>query len=140
MINLFLTINLLPIFLVKSFVRPAGPTDQKTQNMQNKPNLCLFRAVRGDCEEKQTQTNPIQTQNKAIFNPPANPQTQNKPNQTQTNPASLVNICLFFWKGKTPGLFAIAGIIEFFPESFSGTALRAAGQAGLQFSSFFGRL
>ena len=53
--------------------------------MQNKPNLCLFWAVSGDCEEKQTQTNPIQTQNKAIFNPPAALQSQNKPN---SNPIS----------------------------------------------------
>ena len=27
--------------------------------MQNKPNLCVFWAVSGDCEEKQTQSNPI---------------------------------------------------------------------------------
>jgi len=48
--------------------------------MQNKPNLCVFQAVSGDCEEKQTQTNPIQTQNKANFDLSAAPQTQNKPN------------------------------------------------------------
>jgi len=51
--------------------------------MQNKPNLCGFQAVSGDYEEKQTQTNPIQTQNKAIFSTKNRPQTQNKPNQTQ---------------------------------------------------------
>ncbi len=33
--------------------------------MRNKPNLCVFWAVSGDCEEKQSQTNP------------------NKPNQSQ---------------------------------------------------------
>jgi len=48
--------------------------------MQNKPNLCVFWAVNGDCEEKQTQTNPIQTQNKAIFCTKNPPQSQNKPN------------------------------------------------------------
>jgi len=48
--------------------------------MQNKPNLCVFWAVSGDCEEKQTQTNPIQTQNKANFDPSAPYQSQNKPN------------------------------------------------------------
>jgi hypothetical protein len=30
--------------------------------MQNKPNLCVFWAVSGDCEEKQTQFKPNQTQ------------------------------------------------------------------------------
>jgi len=48
--------------------------------MQNKPNLCLFQAVSGDCEEKQTQTNPIQTQNKANFCTKNPHQSQNKPN------------------------------------------------------------
>ena len=48
--------------------------------MQNKPNLCVFWAVSGDCEEKQTQTNPIQTQNKANFDLSAPYQSQNKPN------------------------------------------------------------
>ena len=59
--------------------------------MQNKPNLCGFQAVSGDYEEKQTQTNPIQTQNKAIFSTKNRHQSQNKPNsnpiwkeQTQT--------------------------------------------------------
>jgi hypothetical protein len=61
-------------------------SDQNGIIMQNKPNLCVFWAVSGDCEEKQTQSNPIQTQNKAIFDPPATPQTQNKPNQTQSKP------------------------------------------------------
>jgi len=58
---------------------------KKNLIMQNKPNLCVFWAVSGDCEEKQTQTNPIQTQNKANFDPSAAPQTQNKPN---SNPIS----------------------------------------------------
>ena len=48
--------------------------------MQNKPNLCGFQAVKGDCEEKQTQTNPIQTQNKANSSLSAPYQSQNKPN------------------------------------------------------------
>ena len=48
--------------------------------MQNKPNLCVFWAVSDDCEEKQTQSNPIQSQNKAIFGLSAPLQSQNKPN------------------------------------------------------------
>jgi len=48
--------------------------------MQNKPNLCGFQAVSGDYEEKQTQTNPIQTQNKPNSSLSATPQSQNKPN------------------------------------------------------------
>jgi len=63
----------------------GGKINQKPLIMQNKPNLCVFWAVSGDCEEKQTQTNPIQTQNKANFDPSATPQTQNKPN---SNPIS----------------------------------------------------
>ena len=51
--------------------------------MQNKPNFMRFCAVNDDCEEKQTQSNPIQTQNKAIFTTKNQPQTQYKPNQTQ---------------------------------------------------------
>jgi hypothetical protein len=50
--------------------------------MQNKPNLCRFWAVSGDYEKKQTQTNPIQTQNKAIFCTKNRPQNQNKPKFT----------------------------------------------------------
>jgi hypothetical protein len=56
---------------------------KSTLFMRNKPNLCVFWAVNGDCEEKQTQTNPIQSQNKAIFCTKNPPQSQNKPNQTQ---------------------------------------------------------
>jgi hypothetical protein len=56
--------------------------------MQNKPNLCVFWAVSGDCEEKQTQTNPIQTQNKAIFRTKNPHQTQNKPNSNPNKPNS----------------------------------------------------
>ena len=67
-------------FFVRSFVRPARPINQKNKKMQNKPNLCRFQAKNSCYEKKQTQTNPIQTQNKAIFNPPAAPQSQNKPN------------------------------------------------------------
>jgi len=62
--------------------------------MQNKPNLCVFQAVSGDCEEKQTQTNPIQTQNKANFDPSATPQSQNKPNPN-TNPTVISTFFLF---------------------------------------------
>ncbi len=67
---------------VKCEISPAAPADFF---MQNKPNLCVFWAVRGDCEEKQTQfkpnSKPIQTQ--------SNPkQTQSNPNQTQSNPIS----------------------------------------------------
>jgi len=58
----------------------GGNINQKPLFMQNKPNLCVFWAGSGDCEEKQTQTNPKQTQNKAIFCTKNRPQTQNKPN------------------------------------------------------------
>jgi hypothetical protein len=58
--------------------------------MQNKPNLCRFQAVNRDCTKKQTQTNPIQTQNKAIFTPKNRPQTQTNPIQTQNLPADAV--------------------------------------------------
>jgi hypothetical protein len=51
--------------------------------MQNKPNLCPFWAKNSYYEKKQTQSNPIQTQNKAIFTPKNHPQSQNKPKQTQ---------------------------------------------------------
>jgi len=54
--------------------------------MQNKPNLCVFWAVSDDCEEKQTQTNPIQTQNKPNFDLSATPQSQNKPNSNPIKP------------------------------------------------------
>ena len=69
--------------------QPTGdvvPMNKSTMNtgtppdyfMRNKPNLCVFWAVSGDCEEKQTQ-----------FKPNSKPiQTQNKPNQTQSNPIS----------------------------------------------------
>jgi len=58
----------------------GGKINQKNTFMQNKPNLCVFWAVSGDCEEKQTQTNPIQTQNKANFDLSAPYQSQFKPN------------------------------------------------------------
>ena len=48
--------------------------------MQNKPNLCRFQAKNSYYEKKQTQTNPIQTQNKPIFRTKNHPQTQYKPN------------------------------------------------------------
>jgi hypothetical protein len=67
---------------------------QSTKNnliMQNKPNLCPFYPLNADSYKKQTQSNPIQTQNKAIFTPKNRPQSQNKPNsnpiQTQNLPA-----------------------------------------------------
>jgi len=58
----------------------GGNINQKTKEMQNKPNLRVFWAVSGDYEEKQTQTNPIQTQNKPNSSLSAAPQSQNKPN------------------------------------------------------------
>jgi len=54
--------------------------------MQNKPNLCGFWAVSGDCEEKQTQTNPIQTQNKANSSLSAPIKAKTNPIQTQYKP------------------------------------------------------
>ena len=53
---------------------------KSTLFMQNKPNLCVFWAKNSYYEKKQTQTNPIQTQNKAIFCTKNRPQSQNKPN------------------------------------------------------------
>ncbi len=44
---------------VKCEISPAAPADFI---MQNKPNLRVFWAVSGDCEEKQTQFKPNQTQ------------------------------------------------------------------------------
>ncbi len=49
---------------VKCEISPAAPADLF---MQNKPNLCVFWAVSGDCEEKQTQFKPNQTQFKPNF-------------------------------------------------------------------------
>jgi len=51
-------------FTLSNVEGSGGKINQKNLFMQNKPNLCVFWAVSGDCEEKQTQTNPIQTQNK----------------------------------------------------------------------------
>ena len=48
--------------------------------VENKPNFMHFYAKNPDSSQKQTQTNPIQTQNKAIFTPKNQPQTKNKPN------------------------------------------------------------
>ena len=62
--------------------------NQNNTFMRNKPNLCVFWAVSGDCEEKQTQTNPIQSQNKAIFRTKNRPQSQNKPNSNPIKPNS----------------------------------------------------
>ena len=56
-------------------------------DMQNKPNLYGFYAKNSDSAKKQTQTNPIQTQNKPIFTPKIRPQTKNKPN---SNPFSTL--------------------------------------------------
>jgi hypothetical protein len=53
--------------------------------MQNKPNFMRFYAKNSYYEKKQTQTNPIQTQNKAIFSTKNHHQSQNKPN---SNPIS----------------------------------------------------
>ena len=39
----------------------GGGSIKMKDNMQNKPNLFPFCAVNHDCDEKQTQTNPIQT-------------------------------------------------------------------------------
>ncbi len=44
---------------VKCEISPAAPADFI---MRNKPNLCVFWAVSGDCEEKQTQIKPNQSQ------------------------------------------------------------------------------
>ncbi len=59
-------LTLKPYFLVPTSQRMA-PMQKSTMNtaapanlfMRNKPNLCVFWAVSGDCEEKQTQSNPI---------------------------------------------------------------------------------
>jgi len=68
---------------------------KKNLFMQNKPNLCVFWAVNGDCEEKQTQFKPKfypprpcggQTQNKANFDLSAPIKAKTNPIQTQTNP------------------------------------------------------
>jgi hypothetical protein len=45
---------------VNQFAQSAKSIE-KNLIMQNKPNLCPFCPVSGDCEEKQTQTNPIFT-------------------------------------------------------------------------------
>jgi len=57
---------------------------KKNLFMQNKPNLCVFWAVSGDCEEKQTQTNPIQSQNKANSSLSAPPKAKTNPILTQS--------------------------------------------------------
>ncbi len=65
--------------------------------MQNKPNLRVFWAVSGDCEEKQSQTNPIPPARYAIRD------TRYKPNQTQSprikqeNFHALLFYCLLFY-------------------------------------------
>jgi hypothetical protein len=76
MIHLLLTINLLPSFLVRNFVRPARPIDQKLKKMQNKPNLEIgeitisiygmapYKNLPLHCHEK---TNPIQTKSNPIY-------------------------------------------------------------------------
>jgi len=74
-----------------SQVNQVTKSIKKNLIMQNKPNLCVFWAVSGDCEEKQTQTNPIQTQNKANSDLSATPQTQNKPNSNPIKPNSSPN-------------------------------------------------
>ncbi len=69
---------------------------KSTLFMQNKPNLCVFWAASGDCEEKQTQTNPIQTQNKANSSLSAAPQSQNKPNSNPISSGPLQKILYIF--------------------------------------------
>jgi len=63
--------------------------------MQNKPNLCLFQAVSGDYEEKQTQTNPNFTRRGLVAGKPKTkpipasqppPKAKTNPIQTQSNP------------------------------------------------------
>ena len=49
------------------------------EDMQNKPNFRRFCTANADSTQKQTQSNPIQTQFKAIFTPKNQPKTQNKP-------------------------------------------------------------
>ena len=56
------------------------------QNMQNKPNLCPFQAKNSYYEKKQTQSNPIQTQYKAIFTPKTTPKPKTNPIKANTNP------------------------------------------------------
>ena len=97
MINhLLFTAKLYPFFqapaaLERSNFKPprrlsGGESTKMEQDMQNKPNSCPFQAVSGDYEEKQTQTNPIQTQNKAIFCAKNRPQTQYRPNSNPIKP------------------------------------------------------
>ena len=65
---------------VKCEISPAAPADFF---MQNKPNLCVFWDVSGDCEEKQTQfkpnSNPISPRNQR------NPRFKNN-SKPKTNP------------------------------------------------------
>jgi len=84
-------------FLVRSFAAytslnqvdqfaQATKSIKKNLIMQNKPNLCVFWAKNSYYEEKQTQTNPIQTQNKANSSLSAALQSQNKPNSNPNKP------------------------------------------------------
>ena len=84
----WLNILLTPRFyliLVWSFVRPAGPIDQKNKEMQNKPNLCPFYTKNHDSTKKQTQFKP----NSNPFLPPKTPlkakTNPNKPNPPTKN-------------------------------------------------------
>ena len=70
--------------------------------MQNKPNLCVFWAVSGDCEEKQTQfkpnSNPIKAKTKPI-------RSQFKPNfgvPYGRHPAPNRFLVPYIWCGANP--------------------------------------
>ena len=94
MIHPFLTMNLLPIFLVRifaSFYQPprrlsGGESTRIEQDMQNKPNFIHFCAKNHDSSKKQTQTNPIQNH---FYPQKPTPKQKTKPIQTQNKP----NLC-----------------------------------------------
>jgi len=80
--------DLAPTAIERSNYKPprrlsGGKINQNKVFMQNKPNLCVFWAVSGDYEKKQTQTNPIQTQNKPNFDLSAPIKAKTNPIQTQ---------------------------------------------------------
>ncbi|MHC4530459.1 MAG: hypothetical protein ACYSXD_02715 [Planctomycetota bacterium] len=97
MINLLLAINLLPLFLVRSFVRPARPIDQNIQKMQNKPNLrntqmntnfCLTTPYKNLRPSDDPKTNPNKPNSKPFLTPQRPPEAKINPIQTQSNPIS----------------------------------------------------
>ncbi len=121
-----------PYFLVPTR-SPAAPMEKSINYnnfMRNKPNLCVFWAVSGDCEEKQSQTNPIQSQSNPTCSELVEPISQRKTGKIPCSTVNCSTALLSQAKG-LPQTQSCRGVAFLPPRSLG----EGGGEAGYEFLS-----